>query len=426
MEQQYVGEPVATRVDIAGDMRTELEERARQWERSGAAVLSGRPDGDPLPVPCGLVRGVESLAEQIAASSATRGHPVVIDGHALLGERAALAGLSRQGAVSCGRAARLLEVEDGTIALSLARPNDVAAVPAWLESAVLPTEPDRLWPAITTLVVRRSKGDLVSRATLLGLPCAAVGEAAEPDRPGVQQSQIGVARRDVREVPLVVDLWSLWAGPLCANLLGAAGCRIVKVESTGRPDGARNGSKDFYDLLHGGHESVALDFDDVAERDALRRLVMLADVVIEGSRPRAFASLGIDRGAIEGPAVWLSITGHGRHGGAADRVAFGDDAAAAGGLVTSDADGPCFCGDAIADPLTGMTGAAAVLEVLADGNVWTIDLALSRVAASFASGPLVAADPVAAAAPRARPIRTVAPVLGADTAAILREFGIRR
>ena len=41
---------------------------------------------------------------------------------------------------------------------------------------------------------------------------------------------------------MVVDLSSLWAGPLVGHLLLRAGARVVKVESTTRPDGARRGS----------------------------------------------------------------------------------------------------------------------------------------------------------------------------------------
>ena len=46
-----------------------------------------------------------------------------------------------------------------------------------------------------------------------------------------------------------------------------------------------------------------------------------------------------------GPQVWVSITGYGRSGEDANRVAFGDDAAAAGGLVTWTDHGPLFCAE---------------------------------------------------------------------------------
>ena len=85
-------------------------------------------------------------------------------------------------------------------------------------------------------------------------------------------------------------------------------------------------------------------------------LVAAADIVIEASRPRALARFGLDADAAAADGTtWVSITAYGR---AADRVGFGDDVAAGSGLVAVDAGGhPLFCGDAIADPLTGLTAA---------------------------------------------------------------------
>jgi crotonobetainyl-CoA:carnitine CoA-transferase CaiB-like acyl-CoA transferase len=105
---------------------------------------------------------------------------------------------------------------------------------------------------------------------------------------------------------------------------------------------------------------VALDLDEPGGRAALRALVRAADVVIEASRPRALESLGVGAETVmtdRRPRTWVRITGHGRTAGA-NRVAFGDDAAVAGGLVAWDAHGPVFAGDAIADPLTGLFAAA--------------------------------------------------------------------
>jgi hypothetical protein len=59
----------------------------------------------------------------------------------------------------------------------------------------------------------------------------------------------------------------------------------------------------------------------------------------------------------------------------------------AGGLVGRDEAGdPVFCGDAVADPLTGLMGALAVLRSLEAGGGQLIDLAMSRVAAVMAGG----------------------------------------
>jgi crotonobetainyl-CoA:carnitine CoA-transferase CaiB-like acyl-CoA transferase len=184
---------------------------------------------------------------------------------------------------------------------------------------------------------------------------------------------------------------------------------------------------------------VAVPFATAAGRRDLAALLRAADVVVEASRPRALAQLGLsptDLGA-DGPAVWVSITAHGRRGELADRVGFGDDAAAAGGLVAWTADGPVFAGDAIADPLTGVAAAAAVSDALGDaterpgGRRWLVDVALAEVAAWVAgddggTGPENATpwtevdDPPAP--PALAPPPTRAAPLGADTAAVLAEI----
>jgi crotonobetainyl-CoA:carnitine CoA-transferase CaiB-like acyl-CoA transferase len=109
-------------------------------------------------------------------------------------------------------------------------------------------------------------------------------------------------------------------------------------------------------------------------------------VIIEASRPRALEQLGLDPTTVAPRAgrIWLSITGYGREAPGRDWVAFGDDAAVAGGLVGSDTQGdPVFCGDAIADPVSGLFGARAVLEAVDAGGGWLIDLAMSRCAGAL-------------------------------------------
>ena len=380
-------------------------------------ALTGRADGPALLAPPGVVGRMTELAASLAELS-----DVVVDGPALVGERAALAGLSRQGATSCGGATQLLPAADGWVAVCLTRPEDVSLLPAWLGAEV---SVDALPGAIRG----RPVAELAERAGLLGLPAARLGEAAT--LPAIRATPFpgtfpaGGEARDL----VVVDLSSLWAGPLCAQLLQAAGARVIKVESQARPDGARAGPTAFFDLLHAGQESVALDFASPAGRASLRRLLSTADVVIEASRPRALAHLGLDAEELLAsgrPRVWLSITGFGRDGEGATRVAFGDDASVAGGLVVWDEEGPCFCADAVADPATGLLAAEAVVAALARGGQWLLDAALGGVAAEltgpFASVPFDGRGhdgPVAP--PRARPPRGAAPALGQHTDAVLGE-----
>jgi len=342
---------------------------ARAWSRNGLAELTGRPGGPPLLAPDGVVDRIKALGKQAG-----------VDALALTAERARFLQLRRQGATSCGGATRLLRTADGWLAVSLAREDDVASVPAWLEVEPRSVDDDP-WPAVAAAVVDRPSATLVGRASLLSLPVSAVGEhgRAGPG-PAVAKDLGGAA--PFRKAPVVLDLSSLWAGPLCGRILADAGARVTKVESTARPDGARQGDAAFFDLLNGKKEQVALDLDTDDGRAALQQLVARADVVIEASRPRALEALGIDATralkADAGPQVWISITGHGR---AVDRVAFGDDGAAAGGLVAWDEEGPCFAADALADPLAGITAAGVVRTAMVAGGRWLVDVSLAGVAA---------------------------------------------
>ena len=242
-----------------------------------------------------------------------------------------------------------------------------------------------VWASVADAARSCSVAQLVEGAAPLGLPVAGVGEvkAARSAAGPVVVTRASDAAV-LGDTPLVVDLSSLWAGPLCARLLRQQGARVIKVESWARPDGARRGPAAFFQLMHAGAQFVGLDLAAPSGRHALRALLARADVVIEASRPRALRQLGIDAASMmaeEGPRVWISITGYGRD---RDRVAFGDDAAAAGGLLAWDGRGPCFAADAVADPLAGVAAAAAATEALAAGGRWILDVALARVAAHVA------------------------------------------
>ena len=117
--------------------------------------------------------------------------------------------------------------------------------------------------------------------------------------------------------------------------------------------------------------------------------------------------------------IWLRINGYRDQ---PDRPAFGDDAAVAGGLVGAAADGPVFCGDAIADPLSGLEAARAVGESLRRGGGEVIDVSMAQVAARYAALPQSTESQLRRPTRpryRHRPCRP-ASSLGADNAAVER------
>jgi len=343
-------------------------------------ALTGRAEGPPLVPPGRAATVAAKLADRFAAVTG-----VQVAGAQILAERAAYTGHRRRGAVSAGGACRLLPTADGWAAVSCARPGD----PALFGALVGEDAGDDPWPALTGWLREHTGAELAQRAELLSIAAVPITPVAPitpmppitPLAPVVAPTAPVMRRGPARPLAgrLVADFSALWAGPLCAHLLGLAGARVVKVETPDRPDGARSGNTAFYRLLHAGHRSVILDPRTSGGRAEMAALVRAADIVIESSRPRALARFGLDAaGAAAAGTTWVSITAYGR---ASDRVGFGDDVAAGAGLVARDADGlPVFAGDAIADPLTGLTAAAAVACAPAGGAL--LDIAMSDVVAA--------------------------------------------
>lgn len=307
-----------------------------------------------------------------------------LSGATLLGERAAHGGYRNAGQVSAGiGASRLLQTRDQSwFALTIIRAIDRELLPALFGDADLGIHDD---DAIALAVKRHNWAELLERGRILGLPVAAIDEA--PVSPPVDVLVHGQHRqRPAGHRPLVVDLSSIWAGPLAGHLLWLAGMDVVKVESPTRPDLIRRDDPATFDLINQGKASILADFSEAAQKYAIVNLIRSADVVIESSRPRALRHLGIDADALvsEVPGlVWITVTGHGARGEMANWVGIGNDCGVAGGLTRAMADsggGIGYVGDAIADPLTGIVAAREALKALRNGEARRIGFAMSAIA----------------------------------------------
>jgi len=335
-------------------------------------------------------------------------------GSSLLTERSAFLPLVTATTSSANGSCKLMASRSGLLAINLARDEDWLLLPAWLQREQAISD----WETLRRLVAARCGVELTERARLLGLPVAPLRSVAGDYYYTIRARGDSCSRAGS---PLVVDLSALWAGPLCTHLLQQAGARVIKVESRSRPDSTRCSAPEFHQLLNGGKSSVVVDLALPAEVAQLLALIESADIVVESSRPRALRQLGIDAQAIveKNPGlVWLSITGYGRVEPQANWVAFGDDAAVAGGLVVADGQQCHFVGDAIADPLTGLHAAIIAIDRWRRGQACLVDISLSAVAAFIRRHcgqiqPLAAVDDTLA--PRKN--TQLAPEFGTDTAA---------
>jgi formyl-CoA transferase len=190
----------------------------------------------------------------------------------------------------------------------------------------------------------------------------------------------------------VLDVATLFAGPLAATLLGDYGADVVKVEHPVRGDPVRNhgASKDgvplWWTMLSRNKRAVTLYLGAPEGQALFRRLVADADVVIENFRPGTLErwGLGPDVLLADNPRLVLArVTGFGQVGPLAGRPGFGTLAESMSGFaaITGQPDGPPTLPPfGLADGIAALTTAFAVLAALRareqTGRGQVIDLAI--------------------------------------------------
>ena len=202
----------------------------------------------------------------------------------------------------------------------------------------------------------------------------------------------------------VVELGSLWAGPLCGSLLQVAGATVVKVESTPVPTGrgaaraasstsSTRGSDRWPRPVQSPTGGEALG---AGHRSGRRRDRGLAAACARAARRRA-----VDVVVAGGPRVWVSITGH----GAADPAPTGSRSAtmprspAASSRATSR--GRCSAPTPSRIRSRGWWRRARPCRRSRQGAAGSSTSSLSAVAAAAAGPTLAVTQPVEVAPPRA-------------------------
>ena len=122
----------------------------------------------------------------------------------------------------------------------------------------------------------------------------------------------------------VVDLSRLLPGPMASWYLRGMGAEVIKVEDPAVGDYLRfsppfraDGSSAWFAMLNAGKRSLTLDLKQPDAQDALRRLLMSTDVLIESFRPGVMARLGLDPKHLRlshPHLVIASISGFGQEG----------------------------------------------------------------------------------------------------------------
>lgn len=183
------------------------------------------------------------------------------------------------------------------------------------------------------------------------------------------------------EAPLtglrVLDLATLFAGPLAATFLGDFGAEVIKVEHPAKPDPSRGHgpAKDgiglWWKVLGRNKRTLTLDLSTPGGRTTLLRLAAGADVIVENFRPGTLEKwdLGWEELSAANPRLVLArVTAFGQFGPYAHRPGFGTLAEAMSGFAAITGEPgtpPTLPPFGLADSIAALATAYAVMTALA-------------------------------------------------------------
>ncbi|MBI4308566.1 MAG: CoA transferase [Chloroflexi bacterium] len=224
-----------------------------------------------------------------------------------------------------------------------------------------------------------------------------------------QASPMGDTTED--SIPLrgfrVVDFSKRYPGPFATLWLAAYGAEVIQVESQMQPEPQRRLVRDadgslvqskrdvrvgFFIAQNYSKLNCSVNLQQTGSRDLVRRLVQVADVVVDSFSTGVLSRFGLDYATLRRmrpDIIALSVSGFGRTGPARDYRAFGQVASSFGGVdsLTGHKGGePKTLGSAL-DGICGDAGAFAILAALyhraRTGEGQYIDLAMSEVQLSM-------------------------------------------
>lgn len=171
----------------------------------------------------------------------------------------------------------------------------------------------------------------------------------------------------------VLDLTIARAGPVAVRLLADWGADVIRIDAPPGADGGsmtgrRRGADE--QNLHRNKRSLCLDLKTPAGAEALRRLVLRADVVVENFRADVKQRLGLSYGQLKevNPRIVLaSISGFGQDGPYRDRPGVDQVVQGLCGLMSVTGEpgrGPVRAGIAVSDTTAGMFLGQGILLAL--------------------------------------------------------------
>jgi crotonobetainyl-CoA:carnitine CoA-transferase CaiB-like acyl-CoA transferase len=182
----------------------------------------------------------------------------------------------------------------------------------------------------------------------------------------------------------IVDLTMVYAGPVATKIMVELGAEVIKIESIQRADvftranvypdnepgdDPWNRGSNFH-ALNAGKKGISLNMGDQRGRDIFKRLVAVADAVVENYSPRVMDSWGLgyeELRKVKPDIVMVSLSGLGHTGPLRDSYMYVPGMEGMGGLthMTGRPDSaPMLTGHAYGDWVGGANAAAALITAL--------------------------------------------------------------
>jgi crotonobetainyl-CoA:carnitine CoA-transferase CaiB-like acyl-CoA transferase len=206
----------------------------------------------------------------------------------------------------------------------------------------------------------------------------------------------------------VLDVSTLFAGPLAATFLGDFGADVIKVEHPLKPDASRghgpakDGVNLWWKTLGRNKRTVTLNLGQADGAAVLLELVRTADVLIENFRPGTLERWGLGPDALlaANPALVIArVTAFGQFGPYSARPGFGSLAEAMSGFaaLTGEPDGPPTLPPfGLADGIAALATSYAVMVALrsaeATGRGQVVDMAIIEPILMLLGGQITAFD----------------------------------
>ncbi len=178
----------------------------------------------------------------------------------------------------------------------------------------------------------------------------------------------------------ILDLTNVLAGPFCCYQLAQLGAEVIKVETPGTGDLARQLGADpelnrrlmgaSFLAQNAGKRSITLNLKDAKAREAFTRLVKTSDVVVENFRPGVMdrLELGYQRlKSVKPNLVYCAISGFGQDGPLRLNPAYDQIIQGLSGVMSVTGDtqsSPLRVGYPVADTMGGITAAYAISAAL--------------------------------------------------------------